>query len=71
MAGNFTALPDFGAPLNLHKRPDFGSIADFAAIQIDEGKNFDIAAQLHVSRYSLEVIHFEGSIMYKLPPLVV
>ena len=39
---------NFGAFLNFNKRADFGFIANFAAIEINKGIDFDIFAQLDI-----------------------
>jgi hypothetical protein len=60
VAGDFTIAPDARAFLNLNKRSDGRTIADFAAVEIYEMMNFYIAPELNVRSDHTELTRHES-----------
>src|SRR4029077_17051027 len=56
-AGDFAVAADPGVLLDLDKRADLGVIANFAAVQVDELREFDVLAQLDVGSNANVVAH--------------
>lgn len=48
MRGNLAVFTNKGVLLNFYKRADFGIIADFTAVEIDEVVDFDIFTEFDV-----------------------
>ena len=50
VGGDLAVPADEGALLDLDEGPDLGIVADRAAVEVDEGENLDVLAQLDVGR---------------------
>jgi hypothetical protein len=55
VARDFTVAADGSAFLNLYERSNPGAVADFAAVEIDEVMNNDVAAQLNIGSDNAEL----------------
>jgi len=52
---NLHVSADSGILLDFDESTDLGIIADRAAVEVDEGEDFDVLAQLHIGRNAAEV----------------
>jgi hypothetical protein len=55
MAADFTMVADLGTLLNLYEGSNSRLIANFASVQIYEGVNAHVSAELHIVRHSAKV----------------
>src|SRR5690348_15354130 len=55
MTGDFAATSHARVFLNFHEGANLGLVADFAAIEVDEFREFDTFAELDIRRDALEL----------------